>query len=154
MHAIRYWQFESDSSSGSPAIRKGKDGSFPGSNAGKQTDEMRALRGNGKPMSKSLKERLTAVIGPLLRSERRGRGTQGGPMKNESIAFAVKEPYATSNCEKIGAGVMPLEVLGRSLGYTRKELVVAGEVLNRFVWRRPVSDDSEKTLEDKAHKAA
>jgi hypothetical protein len=75
-------------------------------------------------------------------------------MKNESITFARKEPSATTVCEKIGAGVAPLEALGRALGYTQKELAFAGNVLNRFVWRYPVSADHEKTLEDKAHKAA
>jgi hypothetical protein len=89
-------------------------------------------------MSKSLKDKLTAVIGPLLRSERPGGGTQrpeGVPMKNKSITLAVEEPYAAV----VGgeAGTAPLEAVGRALGYSEKELVLAADVLNRFAWRRP-----------------
>jgi len=89
-------------------------------------------------MSKSLKDKLTAVIGPLLRSARPGGGTprpQEDPMKNKSITLAVKEPYATVVDGE--AGTAPLEAVGRALGYTEKELVVAADVLNRFAWRRP-----------------
>jgi hypothetical protein len=99
-------------------------------------------------------ERLTTVIGPLPRSERCGRGRQGGPMNNESITFAVQEPYAAVVCGNTIAGATPLEALGRALGYTQKELALAGDVLNRFVWQSPVGEDSEQTLGDKVRKAA
>jgi len=103
-------------------------------------------------MSKSLKDKLTAAIGPLLRSERRGRRTQGGgPMKNESVTLAVIDSCAQ---EETNTRLASVEAVGRALGYTEKELLLAGEVLNRLVWRYPVSDDREKTLEAKAHKAA
>jgi len=89
-------------------------------------------------MNKSLKDKLTAVIAPLLRSERPGVGTQrpeGVPMKNKSITLAVEEPYAAA----VGgeAGTAPVEAVGRALGYTEKELVLAADVLNRFAWRYP-----------------
>lgn len=113
-----------------------------------------ALRGNGKPMSESLRNKLTAAIDRLLRFERTGRGTQGGPMKNESIAFDVQEPYATAICEQAVEVVAPLEALGRSLGYTEKELFLAGNVLNRFAWRYPASDNREKNLAARVRKAA
>ena len=73
-------------------------------------------------------------------------------MKNESITLAVNNPYAAVARGKASAGVAPVEAVGRALGYTDKELLLAGDVLNRLVWRYPVSD--EKTLEAKAHKAA
>jgi hypothetical protein len=89
-------------------------------------------------MNKSLKDKLIAVIGPLLRSARPGGGTQRpqeDPMKNKSITLAVEEPYAAV----VGgeAGTAPLEAVGRALGYTEKELVLAADVLNRFAWRYP-----------------
>jgi len=75
-------------------------------------------------------------------------------MKNESITLAVNEPYAAVVPGKASTGVAPVEAVGRALGYTEKELLLAGDVLNRLVWRYPVSDDREKTLEARTHKAA
>ena len=75
-------------------------------------------------------------------------------MKNESITLAVDKSSTAVVRGKASAGVAPVEAVGRALGYTEKELLLAGEVLNRLVWRYPVSDDREKTLEAKAHKAA
>jgi hypothetical protein len=75
-------------------------------------------------------------------------------MNNESINFAAQESYAAVICEQTIAGAAPLEALGRALGYTQKELAIAGDVLSRFVWHSPVGDDSEQTLEDKVRKAA
>ncbi len=75
-------------------------------------------------------------------------------MNNESITFAAQVPYAAVICERTIASAAPMEALGRALGYTQKELAIAGDVLSRFVWQRPVGDDSEQTLEDKARKAA
>ncbi len=73
-------------------------------------------------------------------------------MKNESITLAVNKTYAAAVRGKASASVAPVEAVGRALGYTEKELLLAGDVFNRFVWRSPASD--EKTLEAKAHKAA
>jgi len=97
-------------------------------------------------MSKSLKDKLAAVIGPLLRSERPGGGTEHpleDPMKNKSITLAVKEPYAAVVGGEASVGVAPVEAVGRALGYTEKELVFAADVLNRFAWRYP-SEPSPK----------
>jgi hypothetical protein len=96
-------------------------------------------------MNRGLKDKLIAVIGRLLRFERPGRGTQflqGGPMNNESI-LAVKDPNAALVCGKSSAAEAPLEAVGRSLGYTRKELDLAGDVLTRFVWRYPAEPSRE-----------
>jgi hypothetical protein len=89
-------------------------------------------------MSKSLKDKLTAVIAPLLRSERPGGGTQRpqeDPMKNKSITLAVKEPYAAVAGGETGTA--PVEAVGRALGYTEKESVLAADILKRFAWRYP-----------------
>ncbi len=75
-------------------------------------------------------------------------------MNNESINFAAQEPYAAVICEQTIASATPLEALGRALGYTQKELAIAGDVLSRFVWQRPSGDDGEQTLEAKARQAA
>jgi hypothetical protein len=69
-------------------------------------------------------------------------------MNNESINFAAQEPYAAVICEQTIASAATLEALGRALGYTQKELALAGDVLSRFVWHSPVGDDGEQTLED------
>jgi len=149
VHAIRYRQFATANNSGSSDC--------PSWNRKFGSRQARCVRfaEMANKMSKSLKDKLTAAIGPLLRSERRGRRTQGGgPMKNESISLAVDKSSTAVVRGKASAGVAPVEAVGRALGYTEKELLLAGEVLNRLVWRYPVSDDREKTLEAKAHKAA
>ena len=68
-----------------------------------------------KSLGKSLKDRLTTLIG----------------------GFAVKEPYAAVVGGEASVGVAPVEAVGRALGYTEKELVLAADVLNRFAWRYP-----------------
>jgi hypothetical protein len=91
-----------------------------------------------KQMSKSLRDKLTAVIGPLLRFKRPGRETlhaQGDPMKSECITLAAESTYAPA--VRTGNGVAPLETVARSLGYTEKERLFAENVLDRFVWRNP-----------------
>jgi len=55
-------------------------------------------------------------------------------MNNPCIRLAVTESYAVPACAQT-AGAAPLEALGRALGYTERELALAGEVLNRFMWR-------------------
>jgi len=146
VHAIRYRQFATANNSGSSDC--------PSWNRKFGSRQARCVRfaEMANKMSKSLKDKLTAAIGPLLRSERRGRRTQGGgPMKNESVTLAVIDSCAQ---EETNTRLASVEAVGRALGYTEKELLLAGEVLNRLVWRYPVSDDREKTLEAKAHKAA
>ena len=63
-------------------------------------------------------------------------------MNNESI-FAVEESNSAVVGGKFSAGEAPLEAVGRSLGYTRKELDLAGDVLTRFVWRYPAEPSRE-----------
>jgi hypothetical protein len=58
-------------------------------------------------------------------------------MKSEPITCAVKDPYAAVAPGEDSAGMASVEAVGRALGYTNKELIPAGDVLNRFVWRRP-----------------
>jgi hypothetical protein len=78
-----------------------------------------ALRGNGKQMSKSLskslRDRLTTLIG----------------------GFAVKKPCAAIAREEPRVGAAPVEAVARVLGYTEKELLLAADVLNRFAWQYP-----------------
>jgi hypothetical protein len=68
-----------------------------------------------KSLSKSLKDRLTALIG----------------------GFAAKEPCVALVRREPSADEAPVEVVARTLGYTEKELLFAGNVLNRFTWRYP-----------------
>lgn len=146
VHAIRYRQFATANNSGSSDC--------PSWNRKFGSRQARCVRfaEMANKMSKSLKDKLTAAIGPLLRSERRGRRTQGGgPMKNESVTLAVIDSCAQ---EETNTRLASVEAVGRALGYTEKELLLAGDVLNRLVWRYPVSNGREKTLEAKAHKAA
>lgn len=42
-------------------------------------------------------------------------------------------------------GAAPIEVVARALGYTEKELLLAGNVLNRFAWRYP-AEPSRKNV--------
>ncbi|MGA2960834.1 MAG: hypothetical protein ABSD96_04125 [Candidatus Korobacteraceae bacterium] len=58
-------------------------------------------------------------------------------MKNESITRAVKESSAAVACGKERPGVVPIAAVSRALGYTESELFIAGDILNRFVWRYP-----------------
>jgi len=146
VHAIRYRQFATANNSGSSDC--------PSWNRKFGSRQARCVRfaEMANKMSKSLKDKLTAAIGPLLRSERRGRRTQGGgPMKNESVTLAVIDSCAQ---EETNTRLASVEAVGRALGYTEKELLLAGDVLNRLVWWYPVSNGREKTLEAKAHKAA
>ena len=99
-------------------------------------------------MSKSLKETLTAVIGPLLHCERPGRRTQrpqGDPMHNEFSTLAVKDRKAVVTGEESRAGAALTEAVGHALGYTEKEFVLAARVLDRFAWRYP-AEPSRKNL--------
>ena len=58
-------------------------------------------------------------------------------MKNEAVTRNVKVSDATMTGREAKAGPAPLETVGRSLGYTERELVLAVDVLKRFVWQRP-----------------
>jgi hypothetical protein len=66
-----------------------------------------------KSLSKSLKDRLTTLIG----------------------GFAVKKPCAARVREEPRVGAAQVEAVARALGYTEKELLLAADVLNRFAWR-------------------
>ncbi len=57
-------------------------------------------------------------------------------MKNESITLTANESHAALVCEKAGAaGAVPIEAVGRALGYTKREFAVASDILDRFAWR-------------------
>jgi hypothetical protein len=105
-------------------------------------------------MSQRLKDKLATLIRQLPRHGYRDRETQRHrrkPMKNESVTLAVIDSCAQ---EETNTRLASVEAVGRALGYTEKELLLAGDVLNRLVWRYPVSNGREKTLEAKVHKAA
>ena len=76
-----------------------------------------------KSLSKSLKDRLTTLIG----------------------GFAVKKPRAAIVREEPRVGAAPVEAVARALGYTEKELLLAADVLNRFAWRRPAESSRRDT---------
>ncbi len=70
-------------------------------------------------------------------------------MKNESITLAMKESGALVARGKATAGVAPVEAVGRTLGYTETELLLAGDVLNRFAWRYlAVASDTDVNATD------
>jgi len=99
-------------------------------------------------MSASRNDKIATRIRRWLRWQRLGRTTQrlqGEPMKNQSIALAVKEPYATTICENRGSCFASVQAVGRALGYTGKELTLANVVLKRFAWRYPAEPRTEGT---------
>ena len=51
--------------------------------------------------------------------------------------FAAKKSCAATVVEAPRAGAAQVEAVARALGYTEKELLLAGNVLNRFAWRYP-----------------
>jgi hypothetical protein len=73
-------------------------------------------------------------------------------MKNQFVARVVKALFATPARKEPNAGHVPPKAVGRSLGYTEKELSIALEVLDRFDWQRPAeqSDRNEEATEEKA----
>lgn len=64
-----------------------------------------------------------------------------GHMSNACMIGAISEPYAPPS----RPGSAPLEAIGRYLGYTEKELALAAEVLNRFVWRPQSGGNGQPT---------
>jgi hypothetical protein len=77
-----------------------------------------------KSLSKSLKDRLIALIDGL----------------------AVKEPCAAMVREEPRVGAAQVEAVAGALGYTEKELLLAGNELNRFAWRYP-AEPSRKNVD-------
>ena len=58
-------------------------------------------------------------------------------MNNACIATAVMETFSAAGCIEASAGAAPLEALARALGYTDRELAIAGGVLNQYTWHVP-----------------
>jgi hypothetical protein len=88
-------------------------------------------------MSRRWNDKLAAVIRLLLRDGSRGRETQSHqeePMKNESMTLTVDDTYTTTTVayKEVNTSLAPIETVGRSLGYTEKQLSLAGDALNRF----------------------
>lgn len=65
-------------------------------------------------------------------------------MNNEISILVVKEPKTVVTGEESRAAVAPAEVVGRVLGYTEKELLLAGNVLDQFAWRYTAEPSREK----------
>ena len=68
-------------------------------------------------------------------------------MNNPSITAVLNESMAASPCTPASTGSVPLETLGRLLGYTEKELVLASEVLSQFTWNAPAKSGSHRTAD-------
>ena len=58
-------------------------------------------------------------------------------MTNECIPVTLAQPSAAPVPSEPVAESAPLEALGRILGYTDKQLALAGDVLSRFNWHSP-----------------
>jgi hypothetical protein len=58
-------------------------------------------------------------------------------MKNEAITYAVENHYTAVVPGEGREDVASVEAVGQALGYTNIELILTGDVLNRFKWRRP-----------------
>ncbi len=58
-------------------------------------------------------------------------------MTNECIPVYLAQPSVAPVPREPAAEAAPLEALGRILGYTDKQLALAGDVLSRFAWRSP-----------------
>jgi hypothetical protein len=55
-------------------------------------------------------------------------------MSYQSITYSVNEACA-SVVQRGNTDLALVEAVGRSLGYTEKELALAADALSRFVWR-------------------
>jgi len=58
-------------------------------------------------------------------------------MTNECIPVVLAQPSAAPVPRVPVAEPAPIEALGRILGYTEKQLAMAGDILSRFAWRSP-----------------
>ena len=71
----------------------------------------------------------------------RGNGKQ----MSKSLSKSLKNRPAATVREEPRVGAAPVEVVARALGYTEKELLLAGNVLNGFAWRYP-AEPSRKNV--------
>ena len=93
-------------------------------------------------MSKSKIAKVIAMMGLLLRSGRRSDGNQ---QFQEQYSLECSVTTTQQSCLRHqSAAEMPIAAVGRTLGYTTKELLAAAEVLGRFAWRRVTETSREE----------
>ncbi len=93
-------------------------------------------------MSKSKIANVIAMMGLLLRSGRRSNGNQ--QFQEQYSPECSITTTQQSRLRHQSAAEMPITAVGRSLGYTTKELLAAAEVLGQFAWRRVTETSREE----------
>jgi hypothetical protein len=59
------------------------------------------------------------------------------PMSVEAVSLMAEEPGPVLvSRREAGARAVPVETVARALGYTDYQFALAGDLLNRFAWRR------------------